>query len=76
MSITQCSGASISYNFKYCLNGLFAIDDTKDADNGPSEKELEAKKEFPAKSAKVGKVPSFSKKENKETNEPPKGDFF
>jgi hypothetical protein len=39
-------------------------------------REKSDKTEFPAKSAKVGKVPSFSKKENKETNEPPKGDFF
>lgn len=29
---SQVTGASSSYARKYCLNGLFAIDDTKDAD--------------------------------------------
>ena len=32
MSIAQCFGASSSYARKYALNGLFLIDDTKDAD--------------------------------------------
>lgn len=32
MDIAQCFGASSSYARKYCLNGLFLIDDTKDAD--------------------------------------------
>ncbi len=32
MSIGQCFGASSSYARKYALNGLFLIDDTKDAD--------------------------------------------
>ena len=32
MSISQCFGASSSYARKYALNGLFLIDDTKDAD--------------------------------------------
>jgi hypothetical protein len=31
----QCSGMASSYSRKYALNGLFAIDDTKDADHGP-----------------------------------------
>ena len=29
---SQVTGAASSYARKYCLNGLFAIDDTKDAD--------------------------------------------
>lgn len=33
MSGAQCTGAASSYARKYCLNGLFAIDDTKDADD-------------------------------------------
>ena len=32
MSISQCFGSSSSYSRKYALNGLFCIDDTKDAD--------------------------------------------
>jgi len=32
MDIAQCYGASSSYARKYALNGLFLIDDTKDAD--------------------------------------------
>lgn len=32
MDVAQCFGASGSYARKYCLNGLFLIDDTKDAD--------------------------------------------
>lgn len=33
MSISQCFGSSSSYARKYALNGLFLIDDTKDADS-------------------------------------------
>ncbi len=33
MDIAQCFGASSSYARKYALNGLFLIDDTKDADS-------------------------------------------
>ncbi len=32
MDAAQCVGAASSYARKYALNGLFAIDDTKDAD--------------------------------------------
>jgi hypothetical protein len=33
MDIAQCFGASSSYARKYALNGMFLIDDTKDADS-------------------------------------------
>jgi hypothetical protein len=33
MDLSQCFGSSSSYARKYALNGLFLIDDTKDADN-------------------------------------------
>ena len=33
MDVAQCYGASSSYARKYALNGLFLIDDTKDADS-------------------------------------------
>lgn len=34
MDVAQVTGASSSYARKYALNGLFAIDDNKDSDNG------------------------------------------
>lgn len=34
MDASQITGAASSYARKYALNGLFAIDDTKDADSG------------------------------------------
>jgi len=34
MDSSQITGSASSYARKYALNGLFAIDDTKDADNG------------------------------------------
>lgn len=33
MDVAQSFGASSSYARKYALNGLFLIDDTKDADS-------------------------------------------
>jgi hypothetical protein len=33
MDVAQCFGSSSSYARKYALNGLFLIDDTKDADS-------------------------------------------
>lgn len=35
MDESQITGATSSYARKYALNGLFILDDTKDADNGP-----------------------------------------
>jgi hypothetical protein len=51
MSLAQCFGASSSYARKYALNGLFAIDDTKDADATNDHKET--------------KLPELSPKSNK-----------
>lgn len=49
MDVSQCFGASSSYARKYCLTGLFLLDDTKDADatntNGKDEKQSVAKPE-------------------------------
>jgi len=44
MDESQITGAASSYARKYALNGLFAIDDTKDADSNGKEK-TELKKE-------------------------------
>lgn len=52
MDGSQVTGASSSYARKYALNGLFAIDDTKDSDttntgdNGNSKAKTEDKKPF------------------------------
>jgi len=49
MDVAQCFGASSSYARKYCLTGLFLLDDTKDADatntHGKDEKPSVAKSE-------------------------------
>jgi len=45
MDIAQIYGASSSYARKYALNGLFLIDDTKDADSEAPAKKAPVKKE-------------------------------
>jgi hypothetical protein len=47
MDLSQSFGASSSYARKYALNGLFLIDDTKDAD-ATNDHDLSPKKEIPA----------------------------
>jgi len=42
MDVAQITGATSSYARKYALNGLFAIDDTKDADAINDHKEVKA----------------------------------
>ena len=51
MDVSQCFGSSGSYSRKYCLNGLFLIDDTKDADatNTHDKKPVETKAKPKAK---------------------------
>ena len=39
MDVSQITGSSSSYARKYALNGLFCIDDTKDADTQDNSKE-------------------------------------
>lgn len=41
MSASQITGTASSYARKYCLNGLFLIDDTKDADTDENRMEQE-----------------------------------
>lgn len=43
MDISQSFGASSSYARKYALNGLFLIDDTKDADTDEYKKETDVR---------------------------------
>lgn len=48
MDAAQLTGATSSYARKYALNGLFAIDDNKDADATNTHGKAEPKKEYPA----------------------------
>lgn len=57
MDGSQISGSASSYARKYALNGLFAIDDTKDADGLNDEKE-------PPKTPVKPKVPVKAKKQD------------
>lgn len=59
MDASQITGASSSYARKYALNGLFAIDDTKDADS--DEKPQETKKVAQQPERKVVKNSSMGK---------------
>ena len=47
MDSAQITGAASSYARKYALNGLFLIDDTKDADTDSHQKAREAEPELP-----------------------------
>lgn len=51
MDGAQVTGASSSYARKYALNGLFCIDDTKDADTDESAKQQQAPTAKPAQPA-------------------------
>lgn len=63
MDDSQLTGATSSYARKYCLNGLFAIDDTKDADTNEYH---EQQKKQEAKSAKPIEKPAQSTKPQEE----------
>ena len=56
MDGSQMTGSASSYARKYALNGLFAIDDTKDADTDEYTKALEGKKS----TAKATTQPAFT----------------
>lgn len=80
MSPEQCSGSVSSYGSKYCLNKLFCIDDTKDADTDEAEKQgnkpqgREPVKPTPAPTKPVAQAPVAPKVEEApkvETTEPP-----
>ena len=46
MDDSQITGTASSYARKYCLNGLFLLDDTKDADTDEYKKEADTKAEM------------------------------
>lgn len=47
MDESQITGTASSYARKYCLNGLFLIDDTKDADTAENRNEREGRQQKP-----------------------------
>lgn len=55
MSESQITGATSSYARKYALNGLFAIDDTKDNDTNELREEREERVAYEEKQAKKSK---------------------
>lgn len=58
MDEAQITGATSSYARKYCLNGLFLLDDTKDPDTDESRIEAEARsKKSKSKSKEVDREP-------------------
>ena len=59
MAPAQLTGATSSYARKYCLNGLFAIDDTKDADTQDNRQQMDTK---PIDQDRVGKIEAYLKK--------------
>ena len=60
MQDSQLTGATSSYARKYCLNGLFCIDDTKDADSGKPP----VKQQQPPKDDFLDKMKGFAEYEN------------
>ena len=55
MDSSQITGATSSYARKYALNGLFAIDDTKDNDTNELREEREERVAYEEKQAKKSK---------------------
>ena len=53
MDDAQVTGATSSYARKYALNGLFAIDDTKDADHGPPPQQQQRPQSPPPKKTRT-----------------------
>ena len=63
MDDSQVTGSSSSYSRKYALNGLFCIDDTKDADTmDNTEKPKAAPKKKPDKEALLKQIAEGAKK--------------
>jgi hypothetical protein len=62
MSPAQCTGAASSYARKYALNGLFSIDDNKDADaTNTHGKEEKPDRDYPDSIQNDTKKPRFAK---------------
>lgn len=58
MDLSQMTGSATSYARKYALNGLFAIDDTKDADANPKQGDKATEQDKPAGNKKADNKPA------------------
>lgn len=67
MDAAQVTGAASSYARKYCLNGLFDIDDTKDADTDEYQKQQSKGSEKPAQKPAEKAENKYVRVENNET---------
>ena len=69
MDDSQLTGATSSYARKYCLNGLFAIDDTKDADTNEYHEQQKKQQEAKPKAEKPAQTDGnrYVRIENNET---------
>ena len=67
MDGSQITGTASSYARKYCLNGLFDIDDTKDADTDEYQKQQSKGSEKPAQKPAEKAKSEYVKIENNET---------
>lgn len=67
MDAAQVTGAASSYARKYCLNGLFDIDDTKDADTDEYQKQQSKGSEKPAEKPAQTSENRYVRIENNET---------
>ena len=72
MDISQSFGSSSSYARKYALNGLFLIDDTKDADTNEQQKQVESKAKTQPKQDSKSDKPKITEEQYKKTLEAPK----
>lgn len=69
MDESQITGAASSYARKYALNGLFLIDDTKDADTMDNRKEKTAKpKDEPATPSQIEEIEKLLRESNSDRN--------
>ena len=66
MDLAQITGATSSYARKYALNGLFLIDDTKDADTMDNSKDTKIKKETKVIKSPERIIEAIAKIEDKE----------
>lgn len=67
MDAAQVTGAASSYARKYCLNGLFDIDDTKDADTDEYQKQQSKGSEKPEQKPAEKAENKYVRIENNET---------
>lgn len=76
MDSAQITGAASSYARKYALNGLFAIDDTKDADTQDNTKVKTESKELTRESTEARRCGEHDEVMEKKYSESKKKDYW